>query len=104
MREIIADGDRQGSPEFEAEVVRDARLAEEFERHMWNAILAFLNEHPDAAPESICPVLIDVAAVQTMAGTAMGPDDFAELARFQARASEGKARQIREEYRKRGRS
>lgn len=104
MREIIADGDRPCSPEFEAEVVRDAQLAEEFERHMWAALVSFLAEHPGAAAESICPVLIEIADVQTMAGVGMGPDDFAELARYQAKSSEGKAKQIREHYRKRGRS
>lgn len=103
MKEFIASGDasREGSPEFEAEVLRDSELALELEQHIRKAaLLPWLAEHPAVDWTCTVPALLRLAAIDVMAGApGTTPDDFAEMARELAKTVEPIAREVSERAR-----
>jgi len=107
MRQFIDSGeaDREGSPEFEAEVERDAALAQQLEQVIRaRLLLPFYAQHPDTDWTCTVPALLRVAAVEVMAacpGTT--PDDFAEMARELAKTVEADAKEIAKRARNIGR-
>jgi len=84
LKEFIAsgDGDRKGSPEFEAEVERDSKLALELEQRIrMTALLPWLARHPEVDWTCTAPALFRVAAIEIMAacpGTT--PNDVGTMA------------------------
>jgi hypothetical protein len=84
MRQIRRDldsGKLQSTPEFEAEVERDANRAAELEGVVWNALLEFCRKYPESQADVIAPPLLRVAALHLMGGWGMSVEDFAETAR-----------------------
>jgi hypothetical protein len=80
LKQFIASGDadRQGSPEFEAEVERDEKLALELEQHIRiAALLPWLARHPEVDWTCTAPALLRIAALEIMAACPpTTPDDF----------------------------
>jgi hypothetical protein len=98
MKQFIVSGEheRQGSPEFEAEVLRDSELALELEQQVRkNVLLPWLAEHPDVDWTCTGPALLRLAALEILAGApGTTPDDFAEMARELAKMAEPVAREV----------
>jgi len=84
MKEFIrsGDGDRKGTPEFEAEVERDSKLALELEQYIRKtALLPWLARHTEVDWTCTAPALFRIAAIEIMAacpGTT--PNDVGTMA------------------------
>jgi hypothetical protein len=102
MKEFIpsGDGEREGTPQFEAEVERDANLALELEQHVRRAILPWLAKHPEVDWTCTAPALFRVAAVQIMAASpGTTPEDVGVMAGEVAKTVEKVADHVAEKVR-----
>lgn len=87
FRQFIQSGDaeRIGTPEREAEVARDAKLAKELHEEV---LLPFLAKHIDLENDDfLLPALAHAAAIHAMGRYRMTPDDFADFARAVAESA-----------------
>jgi len=83
MKEFIRSGEanRPGTPEEEAEVERDSKLALELEKYLRGALLPWLAKHPLVDWTCTVPALLRIAAMDVMAGTPeTTPGDFGAMA------------------------
>jgi len=101
MDRLITDVDEgkvETTPELDAEVDRDAKLAEQlFEKVRADVLLPFLARHRKAGPEVVASALLRLAALHVMAGLDMDPENFGALARHVAELEKGTATAIRED-------
>lgn len=77
---------KTGTPAFEAEVERDAKLSQELDAQIGDLLLRFAQSHPTADATVVGPALLRRTAMTLMIGLAMDPDDVAEFMRESALA------------------
>jgi len=89
FRQFIQSGDaaQVGTPEREAEIARDAKLATELHEEV---LLPFLAKHIDLKNDDfLLPALTHAAAIHAMGRYGMTPDDFAAFATAVAESAKG---------------
>lgn len=102
MKQAIAMGNQPLRSDLEAEVDRDAELADALGPELNGFVARFLAKHPDGQ-DAILPALLRYASIISLA-QGMTIEDFADYAAEVARTFEDEAKALSSRMRKRGKA